>query len=122
MGVFAIRDVAKGTNIFSDDDSKVIWIRKGALKLDRLPTGIREMYEDFCIIEDDGEIYGCPKSFNLMTVSWFLNHNQKNPNVRCDRNYNFFALRDIKTWEELTVDYRTYNRFGNSPSGAGPNR
>jgi uncharacterized protein len=122
VGVFAIRDIPKGADLFSGDDSELIWKKKSALKLNKVPSGIRAMYEDFCIIEDDGGTYGCPKNFNLMTVSWFLNHNNKNPNVGCDRRYNFFALRDVKAGEELTVDYRTYNRFGNSTSGAGPNR
>jgi SET domain-containing protein len=122
VGVFAIRDIPKGTNLFADDDSEFVWKMKSSLKLEKLPHGVRDMYEDFCIIEDDGERYGCPKSFNLMTVSWFLNHNKRNPNVECDKDYNFFAARNIRAGEELTVDYRTYNRFGNSQTGAGPNR
>ncbi|PYJ84527.1 MAG: hypothetical protein DME22_12480 [Verrucomicrobia bacterium] len=84
VGVFAIRDIPKGTKIFPDDDSELIW----------------------------GETYGPPNSFNLMTVAWYLNHS-KTPNVGCDKDYTFFALRDIKKGEELTADYHTYNEFAN---------
>ena len=43
-----------------------------------------------------------------MTVPWFLN-SSKNPNMDCDKDYRFFALRKIKKGEELTLDYATYN-------------
>src|SRR3974390_1496978 len=78
VGVFAIREIPKGANIFPHDDSKLVWLKKSTLNLDHLPAGIKDMYEDFCIIEDDGESYGCPKNFNSMTISWFLNHNRRN--------------------------------------------
>jgi hypothetical protein len=43
-----------------------------------------------------------------LTVSWYLNSSSR-PNVGCDKHCRFFALRDIKCGEEVTVDYRTYN-------------
>lgn len=112
VGVFAIRDVPKGSKIFAEDDSELIWMKRSALKLDELPQDIRRLYEQFCLIKDKGETYGCPKSFNLMTVAWYLNHS-KTPNVGCDKDYVFFALRDIRNGEELTADYHTYNEFAN---------
>jgi hypothetical protein len=57
-----------------------------------------------------GGMYGCPESFSLMTVSWYINHS-KNPNVGCDEHYKFVALRDIREGEELTADYNSYNEF-----------
>jgi len=111
VGVFAIRDIPKGIKIFAGDDSELIWMKRSALKLDDLPEAIKRLYDQFCLIKDKGETYGCPKSFNLMTVPWYLNHS-KNPNVGCDKNYIFFALRNIKEGEELTADYETYNEFG----------
>lgn len=52
--------------------------------------------------------YGCPKNFNQLTIAWYLN-NSTDPNVGCDSNYNFFALRNIKKGEEITADYSTYS-------------
>jgi len=112
VGVLAIRDIPKGTKIFPDDDSELIWKKKSALKLNELPEEIGRLYNQFCLIKDKGETYGSPKSFNLMTVAWYLNHS-KTPNVGCDKDYTFFALRDIKKGEELTADYHTYNEFAN---------
>jgi SET domain-containing protein len=110
VGVFAIRNVPKGAKLFEPDDGELVWMKKSALRLDELPQRIRQLYEDFCPIKDKGRRYGCPRSFNLMTIAWYLNHS-KTPNVGCDEDYKFFALRDITTGEELTADYRSYNQF-----------
>lgn len=104
VGVFAIKNIKKGTYIFYGDDDDLIWVEKDSIK--KLTKEIRKYYEDFCIIKDGK--YGCPKNFNLMTIAWYLN-NSATPNVGCDENYNFYALRNIKAGEELTVDYNTYS-------------
>ena len=109
VGVFALRDIKKGTSIFYGDDDDLVWVKKVDLK--GLPKEVRNLYEDFCIIKNKGKLYGCPRNFNLLTVAWYLNESKK-PNVGCGKDYRFFALRDIKKGEELTVDYETYNDFG----------
>ena len=106
VGVFAISNIKKGTYIFYGDDEELMWVEKAKLK--SLHKEIRKLYDDFCIIKDKGTLYGCPKNFNLMTVAWYLN-SSKSPNVGCDKNYNFYALRNIKSGEELTADYATYS-------------
>ena len=44
-------------------------------------------------------------------MSWYLNDARKGekPNVHCNEDYEFWALRDIKPGEELTVDSRSYS-------------
>ena len=37
-----------------------------------------------------------------------LNHSN-NPNLAADDDYKFYAIRNIKLGEELTVDYTTYS-------------
>jgi SET domain-containing protein len=109
VGVFAIRPIPKGTSIFPYDNSPIVWIKNDKIK--RLRGEIRRLYEDFCIIKDDGETYGCPANFSLMTVAWFLNEPKpgQHPNVGCRKDYTFYALRDIAAGEELTVDYPTFS-------------
>jgi SET domain-containing protein len=106
VGVFAIRKIRKGTYIFSGDDADIVWVPKKILR--RLPREIKRLYEDFAVIKDNGTLYGCPKSFNILTVGWYLNES-KTPNVGCDEDFNFFALCNIEVGEELTVDYDTYS-------------
>jgi SET domain-containing protein len=109
VGVFAIRKIPKGTNIFPDDDEPIHWFRSRELR--RVSREIKRLYKDFCIIRDHGKSYGCPKSFNQLTPAWFLNEPEagKKPNVRADRGYNFYAIEDIQPGDELTVEYRTYS-------------
>jgi SET domain-containing protein len=40
-----------------------------------------------------------------MEVGWFLNHSDK-PNAYHE-NYEYYALRDIKEGEEITIDYNS---------------
>jgi hypothetical protein len=110
VGVFAIRRIRAGTKLFVGDNNEMIWVEKDDLP--RAPKSIRKLYEDFPVIKTDQQDkrtrYGCPLSFNRLTMSWYLNESAK-PNVRCDEFYNFRANRDIKAGEELTVDYSTYS-------------
>ena len=107
VGVFAISNIKKGTPLFYGDDEKLLWVTSKEIR--KLPVEIRKLYRDFAV-ERDGR-YGCPRNFNQLTVAWYLNspEGRQKPNVRCNREYEFFALRDIKRGEELTVDYRTYS-------------
>ena len=107
VGVFAIRDIPKGTNIFSDDRSEMVWIKKSEVEEKR--GEIRKLYDDFCVIKEDK--YGCPRGFNNLTLSWYINEPAKGQesNVVCSHEYDFVAARDIRAGEELTVDYSTYS-------------
>jgi hypothetical protein len=79
----------------------------------QLPRPIWKLYEDFAVFR--GPECGCPTNFNSLTVSWYLNHSNE-PNVGCDKQFDFFALRDIEPGEELTADYSSYS---DPPPGAG---
>jgi SET domain-containing protein len=104
VGVFAIRDIPKGRYVFTDDDEPIVWIEKQSIE--SLPEELKQFYKDFAIIK--GGKYGCPKSFDALTTAWYLNHSDI-PNVAVDKEYRFYALRDIKAGEELTTNYHTYS-------------
>jgi hypothetical protein len=105
VGVFAIRDIPKGTHIFSNDETDMVWIDKTDIA--DINPELKKLYDDFCVIENGK--YGCPKNFNMLTVGWYLNESRESSNVHCTVDYDFVALRDIKKGEELTVDYSTYS-------------
>jgi len=98
VGVFAIRDIPKGTLLFESDE-EVVWIDEK--QISHLPPNLRRVYDDFCIIKDGK--YGCPTNFNGLTMSWYLN-DSSNPNVEVDSEYNMRARQDIAEGEELTID------------------
>jgi hypothetical protein len=106
VGVFAIRDIPKGTQLF-DGSENIAWIDEG--QLSDLPRALRQMYDDFCIIKEGK--YGCPANFNNLTMAWYLN-DSPTPNVIVDKDYNMRALRDIIEGEELTIDS---SRFSQQP-------
>lgn len=112
VGVLAIRDIKKNTLIFSGDTDEIRWIPANEIPKSK---HLREFYKKFSIVKNGKNgrprRYGCPRNFHRLTMSWYLNDPKKGekPNVRCDDKYDFYADRDIKRGEELTVDSRTYS-------------
>jgi uncharacterized protein len=107
VGVVAIKDIKKDTLIFQGDDDDLMWIDNRIIE--HLGPEIKRLYDDFAVIHENK--YGCPDNFNLLTPAWYLNEPKpgEEANVRANADYEFFALRDIKKGEELTVRYRTYS-------------
>jgi hypothetical protein len=108
VGVFAVRRIRKGTHLFVGDDEEMRWVDKGVFSSQ--PKSICKLYEDFAVFRKGR--YGCPRNFNVLTLGWYLNEPESGTrsNVACDEEtYDFFALRDIRAGEELTVDYSTYS-------------
>jgi len=103
IGVFAIRPIRKGTRLFVGDNDEMLWVEEKALP--KKPQAVLDLYK-FAAIRN--ERYGCPPTFNRLTMAWYLNHSKK-PNVKCTEEYDFVALKDIEPRDELTVDYLTYN-------------
>ncbi len=52
-----------------------------------------------------GEKLECSRDFGRMEVGWYLNHS-KTPNA-AHQDYQYYALRDIKSGEEILIDYNT---------------
>ena len=109
VGVLAIKDIPKGTDIFGEagsGDEDFFEIPEADIM--GLPEGpIKKMYLDFCVLDD--HVFYCPHSFNDMTISYFLN-DSKTPNCEAVKDGIYFvAARDIKAGEELTVAYETYS-------------
>src|SRR5258708_39792379 len=98
VGVFAIRQIKKGTQLF-DAEEEIVWIDQK--EIEKLPKEIQKLYKDFAIIRHGK--YGCPVDFNKLTMAWYLNDSD-NPNVIVDEDYNMIAARNISDGEELTID------------------
>ncbi|HEX4608062.1 MAG TPA: SET domain-containing protein [Urbifossiella sp.] len=100
VGVFATADIPAGTvlrELFADDDVRFLsWVDFAALEA---PA---ELKENFPVRYDDGCYL--PQDFNRMSVGWFLN-DSRDPNLGHDPDYVYSALRDIRTGEELLIDY-----------------
>ena len=112
IGVFAIRTIEEGTNIFENDRVELVWITKTELERSEPSEAARRLYHDFGI--DAGDSIGCPVNFHNLTPGWYLNRPAVNgaANIRVNKDLNFFASRTIAVGEELTVDYAELNDAG----------
>ncbi|MGP8019935.1 MAG: FRG domain-containing protein [Limisphaerales bacterium] len=117
VGVFAITNIKKDTALFLGDNEEMLWIDESPVKsaCQKNPE-IRSLYRDFPVYRkgrnEKDDKFGCPKNFNRLTMSWYINEPKRGeqPNVYCEeKTYDFFALKNIKAGEELTVDYSKYS-------------
>jgi SET domain-containing protein len=109
IGVFAIRPIPAGTDIFANDGVPLVWVSKAELEAARPSAAERRLYRDFGI--GRGGLVGCPDNFNNLTPGWYLNEPPPGgrASVRTDADLNFIACRDIAEGEELTIDYAGFS-------------
>jgi SET domain-containing protein len=105
IGVFAIQDIPKGTkNIFSEGVGE--WIKITKAEVEALPLHSRALVENHCLFDEDH--YFVPDyGFKLIDLVIYLNHSDTPNVVSVNEGEYFEALRDIKSGEELFVDYGT---------------
>jgi hypothetical protein len=96
VGVFAVHDIKKSAHLRLFGGMETVAV-------ERRKEDIPEFFKTYCV--DRGEIMMCPRDFGCMEVGWFLNHSDK-PNAYHE-NYEYYALRDIKEGEEITIDYNS---------------
>lgn len=107
IGVFAIKDIPKGTNPFYGI-KKQKWYRFKKSELANLDKEVKKMIDDFFGWEKDGTIFIPEFGLNGIDISFFLNQSKK-PNIKTiDGGQNFITSRKIKKGEELTVSYASY--------------
>jgi SET domain-containing protein len=105
IGVFAIRDIPKGTrDLFSQGIGE--WIKLTVAEVEALPKHSKDLVENHCLFDED-YFYVPDYGFKLVDLVIYLNHSDK-PNVISINDGEFFeATRDIAEGEELLVDYGT---------------
>ena len=112
VGVFAIKDIAKGKNPFPGiKDSR--WHKFDMSELKKLDKEVLTLVDDFFVIEKDNTVYIPETGLNGIDISFFVN-NSKNPNLKIigngdDEALAFKTIREVKKGEELTVSYSTYD-------------
>jgi SET domain-containing protein len=105
IGVFAIRDIPKGTkNIFSKESGE--WIKVHRAEVDALPTHSKNLVETHCLFDED--FYFLPDyGFKKLDIVIFLNHADDPNIISVNDGVYFEAIRDISCGEELLIDYGT---------------
>ena len=107
IGVFALQDIKAGTNVFATDERDITWV--AADDLQNLEDFQRALYRDFAIRR--GNEFGCPESFNLLTVGWYVNEPSAGeaPNLVATPAFDLIAARNITRGEELTIRYSSFS-------------
>lgn len=96
IGVFATHNIAKGTYLRLFSPSERVKIRK--------ENKNHYVFLHRYSVELEGAFHG-PEDFGRMSIGWYLNHG-KRPNAE-HRNYRYYAKRDIRAGDEITIDYNT---------------
>jgi hypothetical protein len=99
IGVFALHGIAKG--VWLEVFPRGYQSRK--FKVGELPAALR----DYCTAKAN-DVYAAPRSFNRMSIGWYLNHSPT-PNVVWEDDLNgYVSARDIAEGEELFIDYNLF--------------
>lgn len=111
VGVFAIRDIPKGTNPFKGVIKFSFHkVKQAKIRLNqKLNEAQKQLIVDMCP-EVDGYFYVPSYSINEIGVGYYLNHDKFRANMKeVNGGEDFVAKRDIDAGEELLVDYGTYS-------------
>ena len=105
IGVFAIRDIPKGTrDVFSQGVGE--WIKLTIAEVEALPKHSRDLVENHCLFDED-HYYVPDYGFKLVDLVVYLNHSDTPNVISINEGEYFEATRDIAAGEELLVDYGT---------------
>ncbi len=104
VGVFAIRNIPKGTHPFAAGQEDWIDVDKSEFK--KIPREVRALIDVSCLPVKNK--YTLPRyGFKIWDMAVFLNHS-KNPNiVSINDGDDFVTVRPIKKGDELLIDYKT---------------
>ncbi len=102
VGVFTTHDISKGTHLALYGPEETMELRS----IERNASDVPKIFHEYCINRGDKLI--CPKDFSAMSIGWYLNHS-KDSNATNDEDYKWYASRDIKAGEEITIDYNSLN-------------
>jgi SET domain-containing protein len=98
VGVFCTHAVKKGTRLRVFNGDKTIKIHKNEMSAD-----VRQFAEFFGVEDSEGFFY-VPDNYMCMSIGWYMNHSNNN-NAFHDAGYKYFAARNIKAGEEITINY-----------------
>lgn len=105
IGVFALRDIAKGCrSMFSKANEQEQWIPVTKTEVENLPAHAKVLIENYCLY-DEANYFVPDYGFKKMDLVNFLNHADIPNIISINDGELFEAIRDIKTGEELFIDY-----------------
>lgn len=90
--------------MFMDEEGN--WIKLTFAEVNELPDPSKKLIENFCLFDE--VYYFVPlEGFKKMDLSLYLNHSDQPNLISIDDGRYFETTRDIKSGEELFIDYGT---------------
>lgn len=108
VGVFAIRDIPKGTLVTDytvHNIKDLIHFELSKEEFNKILPEIRTLILDRTVYPKGTNIYTFYSPNNNYTLSSFFNHSK---DANCD---SFVAIKDIKKGEEILIDYSDFFNF-----------
>lgn len=103
IGVFAMRDIPKGTRGFF---SKGIggWIELSYAEVEALPAHSKYLIHTYCLFDEE-KYYVPDYGFKIMDLSLYLNHSENSNIISINDGEDFETKIAIKAGEELLINY-----------------
>lgn len=102
IGVFALRDIPKGTLPLRSMVSKKE-VKFSRIELKSVPSTVRKHLNMFCLVEK-GRVFVPEIGMNAVNLFIYLNHS-KSPNLFYNEDGELEAMVDIAKGDEVTIDY-----------------
>ena len=111
VGVVAIRPIPKGIDPFKNCDpfGGVLKISEKEFDAYPAPGAVKDMVRDYCPLQN-GFYFVPDYGIDALDKSYFLNHSRKPNLLTKNQGEKFVTARKIKAGEELTSDYRLYDK------------
>ena len=117
VGLFAIRDIPKDTDIFLEyeryhsDCEELVNVKGDSNLLDGINKNIKKLLDDYFIVEKnaDGLYYDVSITNTWKAFHYYFMNHSDNPNVD---GWTGITLKDIKDGEELFEDYNSLKNKG----------
>ena len=107
VGLFAIKDILKGTDILVEFEDNSVFFSIEKDKLLNIHPNIRKLWKDYWKNDSKIQYIYLPSNYKYIQV-YFMNHSD-NPNgyffTKKDGTEGFITTRDIKDGEEILEDY-----------------
>lgn len=106
VGMFAIRDISKGTVIMPAKNLTGTWKTIEWAKDNRVPSGVVSMMQQYVSSEVYGDDYiFVPRDPIVDFPAQMLMNHSSSPNVQINYRNEIQAIKDIQEGEELTENY-----------------